>query len=659
MPSRNNAGGIYAALPRQVLVRTVSKYQHDVLFQTDDRFRMEVWHMARKPRKKETCDTARGYIQATSEVVARRLGLDPSRVRSVLERTALDAYSNPLPDPSAVTDTMEHGLEFRPILEVATAYLGPERALDLFESSDLKVLADRIDFTDLFGSSCTPPYSLDELAQVLKRYISFLHDNWNHLVRTGWPKTRFKGPNFLTVILSNLYATKDPESLDIKRHATGEVEYVFRWSKEHNSPDHAIMVRFGLIGGDPDYNKYFLPLTEVGEWVDYDDASVLQGLNLDDAIRLADLRPKMLEARLKVVTQLEESLRRRDTKSIWPKTLDILTEHILGEEADFLLQMDAFYYPHDFGQGDQCEAIGIPSGGLSDLLTLVGHCESELRYGLYSKPRGILDALMELDELGQPLLPQTYYEILGTPEQVIVDEAAGLFRTLKHQTSEFWVEYRERVNRSLEDEFREIVVTKQKVKRKLVGHYTPNLTEYAAYVNAYLDATGRPPEVNYGSIQVGTSASVDDGGSGTSGPINPKPDPRLQDVVPFRTPKGTPWEKVVIEFHHDETVLVKVGKLAANKTFNDMGFRDRRIRQYPKPDIIWEFLKILAVHEGRISLDDVASHKGTGMTKKHVSQLRKRIRSYFPIEGDPFEPYRSANAYVAKFKIKDLRDQSR
>ena len=124
---------------------------------------------------------------------------------------------------------------------------------------------------------------------------------------------------------------------------------------------------------------------------------------------------------------------------------------------------------------------------------------------------------------------------------------------------------------------------------------------------------------------------------------------RIQDIVPFSVPPGTDWNQVVIEFVDDETVLVSAGGFKQPKTFEEMGFADRR--RTGEPDKLWLLLRFLSLHEGRLGTDDNLSREEILRRKRQVTDLRKRLQFYFGISSDPFKPYKSERAYQTKFFI--------
>jgi len=125
-------------------------------------------------------------------------------------------------------------------------------------------------------------------------------------------------------------------------------------------------------------------------------------------------------------------------------------------------------------------------------------------------------------------------------------------------------------------------------------------------------------------------------------------------ILPLRLPTGTTWEQVHIEFLHDEVVRITAGQLTEHRSFEDMGFCDRR-KYGERPDEAWSHLRTMAKLKGCIEWsDDVEDIDESERTKvkKWISELRKRLREYFGIPDDPFQPYRQYKAYQTKFILR-------
>ena len=108
---------------------------------------------------------------------------------------------------------------------------------------------------------------------------------------------------------------------------------------------------------------------------------------------------------------------------------------------------------------------------------------------------------------------------------------------------------------------------------------------------------------------------------------------------------GYSWVDVTIRFVDGHAVDIKVGDKLFKKTFAEMGFEDMRSR---RPDKQWNFLQLLALHNGEIKWGDEPAQDSFMKSKQKVSYT---LRKYFSIEEDPFEVYKKLHSYKIKLNL--------
>lgn len=103
---------------------------------------------------------------------------------------------------------------------------------------------------------------------------------------------------------------------------------------------------------------------------------------------------------------------------------------------------------------------------------------------------------------------------------------------------------------------------------------------------------------------------------------------------PLKIPAGTTWQNIIIQFTDSDYVNIQVAGHSHPTGFADMGFVDKRT---DKPTIQWGLLSLLAKGGGELpnSSSDVSDKY-----KKHKQILSDKLKGYFNIETDPFEPYK-------------------
>lgn len=158
------------------------------------------------------------------------------------------------------------------------------------------------------------------------------------------------------------------------------------------------------------------------------------------------------------------------------------------------------------------------------------------------------------------------------------------------------------------------------------------------------------------------------------------PDPGNKKVTPIAIPSDTGWEDITIQFKDGHNVDIKIkGEPTIRSNYMIMGFEDSKSR---RPNKQWEFLQLLAENNGEISWEKSSFGKKTDIHKagqafgyefhedntvqqskgfsiikapdksKKIKQLLSRaLKAIFPIDSDPFFPYREVKAYKIKIKL--------
>lgn len=125
----------------------------------------------------------------------------------------------------------------------------------------------------------------------------------------------------------------------------------------------------------------------------------------------------------------------------------------------------------------------------------------------------------------------------------------------------------------------------------------------------------------------------------------------VENIESFPTPPGSTWKDVQISLIDNETIRVKIAEVEKQLHYSQMGLKDGR-KKGCIPKNSWEELKKLIVLSGK--LNNYPRSKQAEI-EKNISSLRKALRTYFKIDGDPI-PYLDTNkykGYEAAFKTKD------
>ncbi len=118
----------------------------------------------------------------------------------------------------------------------------------------------------------------------------------------------------------------------------------------------------------------------------------------------------------------------------------------------------------------------------------------------------------------------------------------------------------------------------------------------------------------------------------------------------FPTPPGTTWEQVSIVITADgDEAVVTAGSVTEPASPARMGLAyARNPAKFTKE---WGVLLLLAKH-GRVGPEDSEARL---IAPKQVQRLKEKLRRFFGITEDPFEPYRQARGYEPRFALSRIR----
>jgi len=112
---------------------------------------------------------------------------------------------------------------------------------------------------------------------------------------------------------------------------------------------------------------------------------------------------------------------------------------------------------------------------------------------------------------------------------------------------------------------------------------------------------------------------------------------------PYKIPSGTTWENIIFQFTSEDFVTISVAGHSHQTGYADMGFVDSRTG---KPNFQWALLLVLSKNNGLL---EPSSSDAKDKYKKQKQLLSERLKKYFSIEYDPFEPYK--RGYKIKMTI--------
>jgi hypothetical protein len=118
----------------------------------------------------------------------------------------------------------------------------------------------------------------------------------------------------------------------------------------------------------------------------------------------------------------------------------------------------------------------------------------------------------------------------------------------------------------------------------------------------------------------------------------------VKTVRGVSVPDGARWEDLAVEVG-DGALVASVGGMRTEVSFEDCRFGARG-------DVSLQALRLLAFHRGKFSPRSVTQAKGDKTPfKKQISLLRQRLKTIFPIEGEPITYEKATGEYRCTFRI--------
>ena len=361
-------------------------------------------------------------LQEHVERISETHGLPIGRVAQLLRRLALE-------------DWLFYGLWGLTPLDDAIQLFGAEEGLERLERAELEGLAQRVDLLAALTHPLGLARSLSELADHLEVALGKQRRSRKQLLETGWPLPPARGQHgVFDSHLQHLYPTR--------RHPG-------------------------------------LPAPE-GEEV----PALLAGLSEELEGTAGELRQWFLPVKLQCLEVLMGTVRRA-AGDVPAALSSALTEGLLDTEVESLLEADECYGDGSFAGNRPESGTGFRAGGLSDLLTIAGHCQAELSVGAWRAAKEQLQRLPEdVAGLLRDGLAAHYFTLLGHPKRPVVDALLNRFLGAQAATRAAWDGYRREVSRLLDEELRTEETFTIRPRRKDRAHFKPQLEAFLFQLEA-------------------------------------------------------------------------------------------------------------------------------------------------------------------------------
>jgi len=598
---------------------------------------------------------ATDIVGAEAERLAEKYYIpDIKRVLAIVQRTAADAYGRRFYNNASIS--MHDGFGFTPSLHEALTFLPPDKALPLFETTDLDALASKVFYFEYLVDGEAPFYTHEELADLIKQFIVYLKENGSSLLSIGYPAKSFEKSHWLYEKLSRLYPVKIPsrahkksrfhqrfDGILAEKDDHGNFIFDYSWTKESVYP---ITETLGQL-----FANSFKPF-EQPQNCPYDEASLIQGLADKDVEHIYDYRSRIFNLKIDILELAHEYLCQKKNKDgFWDDCMDKISQRLTKDAIDQFIKIENAYSrlfvsnisseflitylnPITAGQPD------LETGGIDNIFGFIFFIETELSIGQMHKVRG------ELLELTGGQIPDFYYQLFLSPAFAGIDRAIERSVSDSVKTAEFEEIFNDRLKADSEK--------KLKMRLEVPSKNYNTVRKFLEFVE-----TG---QIN---CFFGTAPSV--------------PVLMGKKITPIALPPGTKWKDIAIRFTDEHTVQVKCKGKAVSSDYIRMGFEDTRGR---RPNKQWELLRSLSHRHGELAWEDSALSKSASIrkteqdfgyefdedgpasqnrgfsifkapdkTKKTKQLLSLALKTVFQIDSDPFFPYEEVKAYKIRIKL--------
>lgn len=363
-------------------------------------------------------------INSEARMLAKKYHRNVKQVNEILIRIVEDYQSTGQKDSVRI-----------PRMDTVFSNISANRVLALLERVGKKQFRELLAYIHYMENVFTPLYSLDELTDVISSFRYHLYACSMSLEGTGYPDKLFTKSKWLDSLLNKLYITKLPANIRLKN---GLLNY--KW------------VSRSINGRDKKHCTY-------------DEVECIGIFKREDAERLDKDRHIVHSVKLKILKILHDSLKTKSLKSLWKDCLEALTKTIDYEQADFFIRMDRLYEKHGLvALGHVAFPSIASSGGLWDILTVIGHVEQELKGEIYCSIRKRLDKQIHKSlNFGSRLNIEKFLKHIVFKEEGQRENFFEFVRSKLQKEEQLREEYLERIKNALSERFGNIIVLPKEI----------------------------------------------------------------------------------------------------------------------------------------------------------------------------------------------------
>lgn len=355
-------------------------------------------------------------IQDESKTIIKKFNIqekDCDRVFNIMHKTVFYFRKD--------LDPLRKRVSFDPSLDEALTYLSHEKSFNIFENSDFRELLNKCFIIELIFNKDTPFYTLQELSDILRKFVKYLESNKISLISIGYPFKNFSSSFWLYNKLSHLYPLKFAHSIQIQSSSKKSRTIIDNITKK--DLDDSLIYNYIWLKKDI---KHYKPIDNIS-LCSYEFAPLIDGFSKKDEEIIESIRAKVFYVKIQILEIAYSFLtNKKDIRDFWSECFEILSSKFTKEELENLWKMDVKYEINknfidkttldNFSFLSEIFLSEVGHGGILNILGFINHIERELKLGVMHN--------LKLNFLSffSNSMPLSYFQCISHPQIVKIDK---------------------------------------------------------------------------------------------------------------------------------------------------------------------------------------------------------------------------------------------
>lgn len=555
-------------------------------------------------------------ILATTKSLTKKYGLNESdinRLKNILIKIAQNFFGEQFNSVETTENTdfdLKHRLWLQPNLYHYFSKIPNNKVFEIFGNNNINDLIaleyffDNLDFGFLF--------IYEELNNIIKPFITYLLNNRNEIISTGFPLKSFELSYWFYNNLSRLYPLKVPYAILRKeKEKDGNFLLEYHWIK-----------RPGNLFYSSNLKKQ-----------DFSNLSYNCRYSYKDIDLIENKRPILFELKIEILNILFDTLLDKNCLRLWKKCIRYIADKLELEDFKSFIQIGRlnYFFPNICTEKNYKNLFRkynmsssdyfFEQGGLTQIMELIFQVEKELRLGHINKIKNKLLTLSKNKTIS------TYYDFLLNIDLSELFTIGEEFREYQKEENEYRNFFEERLSNDLKKSFKTSLSDK------------PDRSDSIELI------------INSKMNKINSKTDFTESRNTSKTNTN--------NIIPIKLPPNTKWEQITIQFIDNENIKITAPYYFKYiSDYTQMGFKDKKKLC---PNAQWRFLQLLSLRKGHLSWKDLTEkpeaikqediEKLINQAKKRKQFLSKKLKEYFQINEDPFYDYRKKDAYEVKFNL--------